>query len=128
MRPDVQRFAGLMSRMMDDKEQEKGPINGDYTLYKALMNLEAQWNKMRETPTPRGEALRRILVHLANFAMVAESKIDPALTLIPYLQELPREESFYRRCQSKNTNGVQCGQRVGHGGKHSLGDHVQPWE
>lgn len=76
MRNDVAQFARQMSLMMDEKEREKGPINGGYSLQKALMNLEAQWNKMRETPTPQGEALRRILVHLANFAMIAESKVS----------------------------------------------------
>jgi hypothetical protein len=75
LRPDVLRFAKLMSSMMDAKEQEKGPINGNYPIHKALMNLEAQWNKMREFPTPQGDALRRLLIHLANFAMIAEGKI-----------------------------------------------------
>lgn len=120
MRNDVRHFAEQMSAMMDEKEREKGPINGGYSLQKALMNLEAQWNKMRETPTPQGEALRRILVHLANFAMIAEGKIGVDRRQGPVT-------SGSNRCPVVNANAVQCGLLVGHDGKHKLGESVEPW-
>jgi hypothetical protein len=73
LRPDVLHFASLMSQMMDFKEQieGKGPIEADYPLSTALMKIEEQWKKFDEVPFPEGEVLRRMLVHIANYAMIA---------------------------------------------------------
>lgn len=67
----IRQFAELMSSMMDYKEDSKGPIEQDYPLTKALMNMQAQWRKLEENPMPQRDDFRRIMVHVANFAMIA---------------------------------------------------------
>lgn len=75
LRPDVQIFAAKMAAVMDNKEAEKGSPS-DLDLMGALMGLAAQNKILQEHDIwkYRGE-MRRILIHIANFAMIAESKL-----------------------------------------------------
>jgi hypothetical protein len=132
MREDVHYFAEQMSRMMDIKDQEKGPIDySTYTLQKALMHMQGQWKRLEEQPTPSGEEMSRILIHIANFAMIAEGLIGGGVGRLgrPGVTRIISDDShkFFRRCQARNVNGTQCGEQAGHEGKHMLGDSVTPW-
>lgn len=71
---DVAAFAYKMSVMLQVKNEEKGRAQA-LDLYPALARIEAQLNKFREMPPPSNIEMRRALIHIANFCMLAERKI-----------------------------------------------------
>lgn len=77
LRDDVATFALKMSDVMRAKDTEKGAVesNSHLTLHDYLHRMEAQYKKFAEFPPPSGDELRRVLIHIANFAMLAESKL-----------------------------------------------------
>lgn len=72
MRPDVQRFAEMMSAVMDEKAGECKPPDN---FPKAMGQIQMQMRKFEENPYPTPEQARRILVHIANWSMIAERKL-----------------------------------------------------
>jgi hypothetical protein len=75
LRDDVMAFAHKMSAVMDAKEKDKGspeilPISVP------LMKLDYYVNKLKEFGSFNNpEEIRKTLIHIANFAMIAEGKI-----------------------------------------------------
>ena len=74
MRDDIAAFAYKMSTMLDVKDSEKGAAQ-PLTIYEALAAIQAQIKKFGEYPTPSNIDTRRALIHIANFAMLAEKKL-----------------------------------------------------
>lgn len=76
LREDVARFAEMMESMMNIKDLEKGPIDDSYSSLNALGELQRQYDQLSHYGAARDkERVKRILVHIANFAMIAEYKL-----------------------------------------------------
>jgi hypothetical protein len=78
LRPDVAEFAAKMSAMMQEKETIKGQVD-EKKRADALMMLDYQCNRLKNEqylfhPSNKDE-LRRVLIHIANFSMLAESRV-----------------------------------------------------
>jgi hypothetical protein len=75
LRPDVQAFALKMAAVMDEKHELKGGYS-DMPLVGALGQIEGYLKRLQEYGMfGRPEEIRRILIHVANYAMIAESKL-----------------------------------------------------
>lgn len=72
LRNDVASFARLMSDAMNAKGDS---IDEGMTYIKSLHRLETQLRKFSEIPMPQGDDIRRILINIANYAMIAEHRM-----------------------------------------------------
>ena len=71
LRRDVATFAAMMAAVMDAKDAEKGTVTNP-DLATALNSLGFQFGRFQEIGIFRDkEEMRRILIHIANFAMIA---------------------------------------------------------
>jgi len=76
LRDDVLMFAQKMSAVMDVKEQDKGSVE-QLPISEPLMKLDYHVNRLKEFGAFNNpEELRKTLIHIANFAMIAEEKIE----------------------------------------------------
>ena len=75
LRDDVSAFAQKMSDVMGEKEQDKGSAEL-LPISEPLMKLDYYVQSLKEFGALNNpEQMRRTLIHIANFAMIAESKI-----------------------------------------------------
>jgi len=75
LRDDVTAFAQKMSDVMGEKEQDKGSAEL-LPISEPLMKLDYYVQSLKEFGALNNpEQMRRTLIHIANFAMIAESKI-----------------------------------------------------
>ncbi len=75
LRDDVTAFAQKMSDVMGEKEQDKGSAEL-LPISEPLMKLDFYVQSLKEFGALNNpEQMRRTLIHIANFAMIAESKI-----------------------------------------------------
>lgn len=75
LRPDVLAFAEKMSAVMGTKEAEKGSTEA-LPISEPLMKLDYYVEKLKEFGAfDKPEEMSRTLIHIANFAMIAEGKI-----------------------------------------------------
>lgn len=72
MRDDVRQFAELMSEVMDEKQ---GECREPDSFLKAMGQVQWQMQKFEQVPFPRGKDAQRILVHVANWCMIAGRKL-----------------------------------------------------
>lgn len=80
LRPDVLAFARVMSRMIDFKEAEdKKPLN---SLYEALGNIHIQMRKVEDHTPLTTQDQARILIHIANWAMLGFGLLDKNIPAI----------------------------------------------
>ena len=76
LRYDVSAFAQKMSDVMGEKEQDKGSAEL-LPISEPLMRLDFYVQSLKEFGALNNpEQMRRTLIHIANFAMIAESKIN----------------------------------------------------
>lgn len=78
IRDDVMSFALKMSDVMTIKDNEKGDVKtqSHLTTFHYMGQMEYQYKKFAEFPPPSLDETRRILIHIANYAMLAESKLE----------------------------------------------------
>ncbi len=75
LRDDVLQFAEKMSAVMGVKEQEKGSTDS-LPISEPLMKLDFYVQSLKEFGALNNpEQMRKTLIHIANFAMIAEGKI-----------------------------------------------------
>lgn len=75
LRPDVLAFAEKMSAVMGEKEAEKGSTE-NLPISEPLMKLDYYVQSLKEFGAFNNpEEMRKTLIHIANFAMIAEGKI-----------------------------------------------------
>ncbi len=75
LRDDVTSFAQKMSDVMGEKEQDKGSAEL-LPISEPLMRLDFYVQSLKEFGALNNpDRMRRTLIHIANFAMIAESKI-----------------------------------------------------
>lgn len=77
LRDDVLQFAKKMSEVMGVKEKDKGSTEA-LPISEPLMKLDFYVQSLKEIGAlSNPEQMRRTLIHIANFAMIAEGKIRP---------------------------------------------------
>jgi hypothetical protein len=74
LRRDVLLFAREMAAVMDEKDKEKGVATQRAS--QALQEVQFQLGKFQQHPFPSSTEIHRILIHIANFAMIALEAIE----------------------------------------------------
>lgn len=73
LRDDVLEFCRKMSAVMNEKENEKA---GNTVASQALNEVQFQLGKFQRIPFPSVQEIQRILVHVANWAMIGCKSVE----------------------------------------------------
>lgn len=75
IRSDVYDFAILMQEVMNAKDAEKGKVDDNLSYFDALGRIQSYMKIFCEQTKIDHQYARRILIHIANYAMIAENKL-----------------------------------------------------